>query len=92
MDNPSNVPDPASETEDSLDCFMDMGRVCGPSCMAYALHPKAPSEALTAQQNHCTLLVSAERAGRFLGGLVTLYRNSQQESARSFMPPPGIPK
>lgn len=63
------------EIDDSLDngllCAFNADRQCGPDCMAFTT-VAAESPTLGPQQKNCVLIVSAERVGRYLGGLVSL--------------------
>jgi hypothetical protein len=56
-----------------LYCFLDRQRECGPDCMAFLPEPSADkAQTLSLQQRSCTIIVSTERVGRFMGGLVQL--------------------
>lgn len=78
------VPVPEREEEEGsgngLYCFMDMSRECGPDCMAYTIN-SAESPALSAQQKNCTLLIAAERLGRYIGSAASSLNKMQQRAS-----------
>lgn len=58
---------PEIRSHEGLCCFLTADRVCGPDCMAFVTNPTASQKSeLSEQQQHCSLLVSAERVGRHL--------------------------
>lgn len=77
------------ESGTSLYCFLDSARPCSADCMAFQLPEKSPS--LSEQASCCVLLVSAERVGRFTGGLVSLLRKKNADEARAKTTAPSSP-
>lgn len=78
--------EPPDELDDDhekngLLCFMGDERVCGPDCMAYTTMP-SESPYLNEQQKHCMFIVSAERLGRYAGGILSLLKSSKADTAR----------
>lgn len=65
-----------------LICFMDMDRQCGADCMAYQTLP-SESVYLNDDQKHCTLLVAAERLGRYSGGILKHLKDVAADSRRA---------
>lgn len=78
------VPVPDREEEESsgngLYCFLDMTRECGPDCMAYTI-TGGESNVLSTQQKNCTLLIAAERLGRYVGSAASTLNKMQQRAA-----------
>ena len=68
--------------QNGLVCFIDLDRNCGADCMAFTREP-FESTSLSTQQSNCTLLVSAERLGRYTGGLVKVIKNAIDDAART---------
>ena len=65
-----------------LMCFFDSTRECGADCMGFLTEPvEAPI--LNPQQRNCVFVVSVERVGRYLSGLVTLTRKRQEDQQRA---------
>lgn len=65
-----------------LVCFMNMDRPCGADCMAYT-GETSESKYLSSQQKDCIVLVSAERLGRYAGGILSIIKNSQADQGRA---------
>lgn len=68
--------------KNGLLCFFNDTRECGSDCMAFTPEP-AESPSLSLQQCNCSLIVSAERVGRYMSGLVQLIKKGQEKSARA---------
>ena len=75
-----------------LYCFLSETRPCGPECMAYVLRPMDKAGELNDQQRHCSVLVSTDRLGRFMGGLVSLKKQDQDDKLRKGATPPPNPR
>lgn len=76
MGEMADVPDMKMEdepqkTQNGLICFLNDTRECGSDCMAYTPEP-AESPSLSIQQRNCTLLVAAERLGRYSAGIASV--------------------
>jgi hypothetical protein len=70
------IEQPSEKRDDlanGLICFIDPTRECGPDCMSFTTTP-AESPGLNDQQKRCTILVSLERVGRYLGVFVKLFK------------------
>lgn len=80
IDSPDELDD--DPELNGLTCFLNSDRVCGPDCMSYSTFA-SESPMLNDEQKHCTLLVAAERLGRYSGIIIKTLRNEQQDRARS---------
>jgi hypothetical protein len=82
----ANGTEPEEEVAfNGLYCFLDHSKECGMDCMAFTDSP-AESPGLSSQQKNCVFIVSAERAGRYLGTLVKLFRDFIRDNQPA---PPG---
>lgn len=63
---------------DKMDCFLDIGRLCGPNCMAYITYPRGDPKELSEYQSHCALLLFGERIARH----VTVLASTVVETTR----------
>jgi hypothetical protein len=70
------------DRRNGLTCFLDIDRVCGADCMAHQTFP-SESTYLNDDQKHCTVLVAAERLGRYSGGILKHLRDATADSRRS---------
>lgn len=75
-----------------LMCFLDGARECGADCMAFMHEPPTDPQGFGPQQSNCVLLVSAERTGRYLAGLVSLTKKGQADKIRTSHAPPPDPR
>lgn len=78
---------PGGPAETGLFCFLNIDRPCSAECMAYVT-TESESPALSDQQKRCTLLVAAERLGRYAGGGVSLLRKHMEDAKRAGASPP----
>lgn len=64
---------------DRLFCFLEQDRVCGPACMAFLTHPRSSdSSELATSQEHCALLLAADRIGRNITILASTLAQSER--------------
>ena len=68
------------DIKNGLMCFLDATRECGADCMAFVTEPVEAPTVLGPQQRNCILVISAERVGRYMSGLVQLVRKGQEAS------------
>lgn len=74
------IPDMVPEEKGSLYCFLDHARPCGPECMAHLTFRATLTKTdLSEQQQHCTLLVNADRLARHIVVLTSLVADSQKK-------------
>lgn len=83
--------------ENGLICFLDKDRQCGPDCMSWT-HLPADQGIFNPQQNHCALLVNAERSGKHLVVLAKIFHDllrtsrSRDPNAMPIPDPAGRPR
>jgi len=70
----------ADNVQNGLMCFLDASRECGAECMAFITEPVEAPNILGPQQRNCILIVSAERVGRYMSGLVQLVKKGQEKT------------
>jgi hypothetical protein len=80
IDSPDELDD--DPEKNGLACFINGDRICGADCMAFTTVP-SESPYLNEQQKHCSLIVSAERLGRYAGGILSLFKKADADSKRS---------
>jgi hypothetical protein len=85
---------PIPRPPDTLLCYRDSARVCGPDCMAYITPPNGP-DYQGQQWAHCLMLVTAHRTGKHLvlladavGQQVKKSVTALADAARINQPPP----
>ena len=85
---------PRIKDPEGLICFLDVGRPCEASCMAYITPPDGP-DYQDQQFANCMLLVNAHRAGKHLvvlamvgGELVKKNKTEAADRARAQQTPP----
>lgn len=65
---------------DSLFCFLDNKRVCGPDCMSFVTFPKRGKDSeLSDTQAHCELILSTERVGRHIAIIASVLVDGQRK-------------
>lgn len=83
MNEPDYQDPPEIKTDDvrnGLMCFLDASRECGADCMAFVTEQVEAPNILGPQQKNCILIVSSERVGRYMSGLVQLVKKGQERS------------
>lgn len=65
-------------------CFMDSNRLCGAECMAYITFPRASKATeLSEAQQHCSLLMAADRLGRNTTIIASLLSEGERRRHRA---------